>query len=60
MADWQGDIMSKTWKIWFITIEHSPTKCRYKIPVLAESLLEAETKATDWPYSSYAFVVVKV
>lgn len=47
-------------KTWLVTIEHFATRCRYTIPVLAETLAEAETKATDWPYSSDAFFVVKV
>ena len=46
-------------KTWYVTIEHTATGIRYKVPVLARTKTEAERKANDWPYTTDAYTVVK-
>ena len=46
-------------KTWYVTIEHLATGRRYSVPVLARTKAEALDKASGWPYTTDAYIVIK-
>ena len=48
-----------TMKTYTVKIQHISTGNVYKVPVLARSRSDAESKAGQWPYITDAYIVLK-
>ena len=46
-------------KTYTVKIKHISTGNVYKVPVLARSRSDAESKAGQWPYITDAYIVLK-